>query len=296
MVSAEYQSYQSDLEESINKTIEDTEELLEYSKQLIARLQIRSYVKQKTVYRLNVFSAVYQRAQGIIVLSRARQTNDIAILLRSMWEHIADHRFVGMDRGNKYLEILKGVEYLSDLKQWRSIKRLREDYPDSETWRIQWSDKTIEDRIAESQSRLDQFNLNHPNANLEHYSRLLNRMKNLDDYNIVKYPKYRLLNQMEYRTIYSLMSQDVHSSIYGTIENSRFIETGMQIRLDKFDLDTLRYLTTMYNMYLDFISFIAVHYRLNDYERIRLFKSTAKNHHTEYIDLDKRRDAIISRM
>jgi len=275
-----------DLENAIEQAKDDLTVLLEYTKDMVGLLRIRSYVKQKTVYRMNVYSAIYQRVHAIISLVDAKQTNAANIQLRSIWEMLAAHWFVNMHAGNLYLEILQALEYRTKKKQWSAIKSLRNKYPNSNTWQDRWSDQVVDERVEWARVRLERFGLKHPGINLERYASLLSRLESLDDFNIANNPNYKFLAQMDYRTFYSLLSDDVHSTIYGTIENSRFTPTGLQIRLDKYDLDTLRCLTTAYSMLLDYASFISSHYKLMQAKEIRDFRKTEKNHHKLYMSFE----------
>ena len=278
--------YKKRLEASINNLELQLRDLLGYSQNTIELLVMSSYIKQKTVYRINIFSALYQRIEGIIVLSNAKQTNDINIILRSVWELLAEHNFVGMHRGNLYLEILAALEMLGTKKQWSAIKALREKYPNANTWQKQWSDELIEGRINWAVIRLTKFKIKHPTVNLSKYDRLLKRLEAVDAYNVAKYTNHKNLSQMDYRTVYSLFSDDVHSTLAGTIENSRFTQTGLQVRLDKYDLDTLRALTTAYSMLLDYINFIARHYRLNQAIEIKALRVVEKKQLQLYKELE----------
>jgi len=209
------------LDDAIKSTTKQLGELLKYSKEVIGSMRLKKYVKQKTVYRMNIYSAIYQRVQSFLFLIEKKQANTASILVRSTWEMLVAHDYVGMHKGNYYLEILRAIEMKSVNKQWKAIKKLREKYPDSETWRKQWSDELVDERIAWSDTRMKSFNNRNPKVNLGKHDRLLNRLESLDDYNLMKNPKYSGLTQMDYRTVYSVLSEDVHSTIYGTKDNSR---------------------------------------------------------------------------
>jgi len=283
-------TYLTELEEAIGQIVADEKVLLEESKNIIGLMRINGYIKQKTVFRMDIYSAMYQRIAGIISLTESKQTNAANIMLRSIWELLATHSFVGMHTGNKYLEILKAIDAQGTKKQWRAIQTLRANYPNSNTWEEQWSDQVIQDRIDWAERRLASFRLKNPNVNINSYERILDRLKAIDDYNLNKYPNYKNLLQMDYRTVYSLLSDDVHSSLYGLTENSRLTQTGLQVRLDKFDLDTLRNITTSYNMLLDFTAFLSRHYRLGQGSAIKIFRDTEKQHHQVYKSFEARRE------
>jgi hypothetical protein len=269
---------QAELESAITQLINELKDLLSYSKEVVGMLRIVRYLKQKTIYRMNIYSGIYQRTEGIIALVENKQTNGANILLRSTWELLAAHDFVGMHRGNLYLEILSALEGKSVKKQWTGIKNLRHKYPSSNTWQDRWSDELIEERINWGDAKLQRFRTKYPTINLNKYESLLGRLEAVDDYNIAKNPNHKFLSQMDYRTVYSLLSEDVHSTIYGTSKNTHLTNHGIDVRLDKFDLDSLRALVTAYGMLLSFTNFITRHYKLSQASRIRELRNIEKRH------------------
>ncbi|MDB5181166.1 MAG: hypothetical protein JWO54_929 [Candidatus Saccharibacteria bacterium] len=277
---------QAKVEEAVKSTLVELKQLLEYSSEAITKIKITPAVKRKTIYRLNLFSGIYQRIQGLVYLVENNQANAANILLRSAWELLAASDFVGMKRGNYYLEVFHGLEGSMIKKQWTQIKNLRASYPLANTWQKQWSDTVIDERIVFGDNQLKTFTDKYPQANINQHRTLQARLKQVDDYNRINKPELKPLAQMDYYTVYSLLSEDVHSTVYGTSKNTIISDTGIHVDLEKKGLDSLRNVTTAYSMLLNYTNMLARLYRLGQGEKIREFRAVEKAHHKLYKSLE----------
>ena len=193
-----------EVDEATSVAITELKDLLEYSKQTVSSITMRRYAKQKTQFRFNLFSSIYQRITGIVVLIENKQASAANVLLRSAWELLVANDFVNMKGGNYFLEVLHALEGAFIKHQWSKIKELRTQYPNSETFESRWSIDEIDKRIEFGRRQAERFTNKYPSDSLNNYRRLTQRIKKVDDYNILKTPRYKYLQQINYYTLYAV--------------------------------------------------------------------------------------------
>lgn len=269
-------------------------DLLAYSKRVVSSMRMRRYVKQKTRFRFNLFSAIYQRVTGIVVLIENKQASAANILLRSTWELLMANDFTNMRAGNYFLEALHALEGRFIKHQWTKIKGLRRDYPNSETFQARWSLGEIDKRIAFGARQAQRFTDKYPNDSLDNYKSLTKRIKKVDDYNIANTPNYKYLQQMNYYTLYAVLSDDVHATLYGSSSNSRYITGGIELALEKKGLVSLRIVTTAFSMLLNYMQFMNVVFKLKQGDEIREWRRREKEQHKIYMQLEERWNSATS--
>jgi hypothetical protein len=97
---AQNTEYIRDINQLKDEAISDLEGLLGFAKELLSSASFRHYIKAKTVIRYNTFSALYQRADAVLALTRANQGIAANILIRSMWETMAEYDFINLETSN----------------------------------------------------------------------------------------------------------------------------------------------------------------------------------------------------
>ncbi|HEV7952118.1 MAG TPA: hypothetical protein VGO98_01980 [Candidatus Saccharimonadales bacterium] len=92
---------------------------------------------------------------------------------------------------------------------------------------------------------------------------------------------------MDYYTVYALLSDDVHSTVYGTSENTIITETGVHVDLEKKGIDSLRNAVTAYSMFLNYINMMTRLYKLNQGGSIRGYRKIEKAQKDRYVALEE---------
>lgn len=287
-ISPEERELIQEVDAATSAALAELKELLEYSKQTVSLIRMRRYAKQKTKFRFNLFSSIYQRITGIVVLLENKQASAANVLLRSTWELLVANDFVNMKGGNYFLEVLHALEGKFIRHQWSKIKELRTQYPNSETFESRWSLDEIDKRIEFGERQVERFTSKYPSDSLSNYRSLTQRIKKVDDYNILNSPRYKYLQQMNYYTLYAVLSDDVHTTLYGTSTNSRNISGGIEIALEKKGLISLRIATTAYSMMLNYIHFMTIVFKLRQRDAIKGWRQMEKDQHEIYMQLDKK--------
>jgi len=206
-----------------------------------------------------------------------------------MWELLANHDFMAIDRGNFHIELLRALEASQQEKNWTGIQQLRAQYPLAETWRATLSDSTISAKIALYRSSKAKFEAKNANTQLNQFRTLYQRLKVVDDHLVGINPNHKAINQFDYRTVYSLLSDDVHATIYGTINNTRISSSGsIYVRLDEGGLKGLRNLSTGYLIMYNFLRAMNHTFRLGQANGLKQFKTKLPEHDKLYSDLEAR--------
>lgn len=268
---------------------EDLRELLEFSKTILNRPLLKDRPKAKTIMRLNTYSAMYQRAISVLELSKIEQGNVANIIIRSMWETLVTYDFINLNRGNVNADILLALESQQLMKNSKHIKQLREQYPDKNTWQTTLTDEKLDKHIKKRQNEINRFNKKYPTLKLGSYSNLINRLKVLDETLHSRDVKYDTITQFDYRTVYSVLSDDVHSTMIGNMGNTRLISgQGGQIRLDSPKMETLRSTQVAFTLFLNLVKSLNSNFRLNVGRDLRRFRSMSKTHDRNYSNIESR--------
>ena len=281
--------YVKDLNRLKGEAIADLEELLDFSKELIGSANFKNHIKAKTVIRYNTFSAMYQRADAVLALTRANQGNVANIIVRSMWETLAEYDFINLEKSNVNLEIRLATESKQQLSTWIDVQRLRKAHPQAETWKSIISDTDISQTIALRQAELENFSRTHPNIKLSTYKTLFDRLKAIDDSNLSKDSNYHTLTQFDYRSVYSLLSSNTHSTVVGNMHNTKIDpKTSIDIRLDAPLYETLRATYFAYKLFLRLLQNINRQQRLRMGDRIKELRAIDELHDNKFKELQDR--------
>lgn len=284
---AENPDYLKNINQLKDEAIADLEELLKFAKEeLFTIASFNHYIKAKTIIRYNTFSAMYQRTDAVLAATRANQGNVANIIVRSMWETMVDYDFINLETSNKNLEIRLASESKQQLSTWTDVQRLRASYPNAETWQSTISDSAITRTIARRRAELIKFNQSHPTINLSALLPLLGRLKAIDDHNLAKDPNFGTLTQFDYRSVYSLLSSDTHSTILGNMNNSRMNpKVSLEIRLDAPLYESVRAAHVAYKFFVKFLQSFNRTQKLKKGNKLRLFRATDKTHDKKYREL-----------
>lgn len=278
--------YIHDIHQLKNEAISELESLLVFAKELLSSASFKHYIKAKTVVRYNTFSALYQRADAVLALTRANQGNAANIIIRSMWETLAEYDFINLEASNINLEIRLASESKQQLSTWTDVQKLRLAYPNAETWKATISDKAIATTIARRKTELQKFSESHPNIKLDSYKSLLSRLKKIDDFNLSRNPDHKTLTQFDYRSVYSLLSGDTHSTVLGNMSNSRIEpKTSLEIRLDAPHYETVRAAHVAYKFLLKFLQDFNKNQKLKKGAELKAFRDIDKIHDNRYKEL-----------
>ena len=281
--------YVKDLNRLKGEAIADLEELLDFSKELIGSANFKNHIKAKTVIRHNTFSAMYQRADAVLALTRANQGNVANIIVRSMWETLAEYDFINLEKSNVNLEIRLATESKQQLSTWIDVQRLRKAHPQAETWQSIISDTDISQTIALRQAELENFSRTHPNIKLSTYKTLFDRLRAIDDSNLSKDSNYHTLTQFDYRSVYSLLSSNTHSTVVGNMHNTKIDpKTSIDIRLDAPLYETLRATYFAYKLFLRLLQNINRQQRLRMGDRIKELRAIDELHDNKFKELQDR--------
>jgi len=283
---AQNTEYIRDINQLKVEAISDLESLLGFAKELLSSANFRHYIKAKTRIRYNTFSALYQRADGVLALTRANQGNAANILVRSMWETLAEYDFINLETSNINLEIRLALESKQQLKTWKDVQRLRSTHPNAETWKATISDAAITRTIARREDELLRFSRLHPGTNLDSYKSLFSRLKKIDESNLSKNPDYQTLTQFDYRSVYSLLSDDTHSTVMGNIHNTRLQpKVSLEIRLEAPIYETVRAAHVAYKFLLKFLQSFNRNQKLRKGTELKVRRDTDKTHDKKYKEL-----------
>lgn len=283
---AQNTEYIRDINQLKDDAISDLEGLLVFAKELLSAANFNHYIKAKTVIRYNTFSALYQRADSVLALTRVNQGITANIIIRSMWETLAEYDFINLETSNINLEIRLASESKQQLSTWTDVQRLRSTYPNAETWRATISDAAIIRTIARRQVELLKFSQSHPNIRLDSYKSLLSRLKKIDDSNLSKKSDYQTLTQFDYRSVYSLLSSDTHSTVLGNIKNSRLKpKASLEVRLDAPIYETVRAAHSAYKLLLKFLQNFNRNQKLKKGAELIALRATDKTHDKQYKEL-----------
>lgn len=283
--------YLKDINELKQRVIDDLEDLLEFSTVLAGRDRIGRNLSIKTAVTYNIFSALHQRALSVIKLAEANQGTVANIVVRSMLETIADYEYMYLERSNKNIQVRLAHESNQQLTNWRSVKELRRNYPQANTWQNIISDDDIERTIQLRQSEVDKTKSDYPDVDLRQSSRLLSRLKEIDDYNVAKNSNHKDLWQFNYRTIYSILSSDTHSTLVGNMGNSRWHRgESLEIRLDSPPYEAVRALTEAFRLMLAVLQELNKRKRLNSGGDLAQFRKRGNSHSEEYHKLQSKYD------
>lgn len=280
------EEYVRDINQLKDEVIADLEELLVFAKVLLASANFRHYMKAKTVVRYNTFSALYQRVDAVLALTRVNQGNVANIIVRSIWETLIEYDFINLETSNINLRIRLASESKQQLGTWTDIQRLRATYPNAETWQATISDDAISKTIALRQKEQQKFRQSHPGIDLRHYKTLISRLKKIDNSNLSKNPNYKTLTQFDYRSVYSLLSFDAHSTVIGNMHNSRLDpKVSLEIRLDAPHYETVRAAHVAYKFFVKFLQIFNQSQKLKKGVELKTFRDTDKEHDKKYKDL-----------
>lgn len=280
------EEYIRDINQLKDEAIADLEGLLVFAKELLSSANFRHYMKAKTVVRYNTFSALYQRVDAVLALTRANQGNVANIIVRSIWETLIEYDFINLETSNINLRIRLASESKQQLTTWRDVQRLRATYPNAETWEATISNEAITRTIARRRAELSKFDQLHPGINLNSYQSLLSRLKKIDDSNLSKNPDYKTLTQFDYRGVYSLLSFDAHSTVVGNMHNSRLEpKVSLEIRLDAPHYETVRAAHVAYKFFVKFLQVFNRNQKLKKGAELKLFRDTDKMHDKQYKEL-----------
>lgn len=275
--------YIQEINQLKNDTISDFEELLTFAKELLSSAKFKNYIKAKTIIRYNTFSALYQRADAVLAMTRVNQGNAANIVVRSMWETLVEYDFINLQASNINLEIRLASESEQQLAIWTDVQRLRSTYPNAETWQKTISDDAIIRTIARRRAELSKFKQAHPSVNLNSYKSLILRLQEIDASSLSKNPNHRNLTQFDYRTFYSLLSSDTHSTVLGNMHNSRIEpKVSLEIRLDAPIYETVRSAQIAYKLLLKFLQNFNENQGLKKGEDLQPFRLADKKHNKDY--------------
>lgn len=280
------EKYIRDINQLKDEAIADLAALLVFAKALLSEVKFKCHIKTKTVLRFNTFSALYQRADSVLALTRANQGIAANMIIRSMWETLVDYDFMNLEMSNINLEIRLASESKQQLITWTDVQRLRLAHPNAETWKATISDAAITRTLARRQAELLKFSQLHPNVNLNLYQSLLSRLKKIDDSNLSKNPNYQILTQFNYRSVYSLLSGDTHSTILGNMNNSGSeSKASYKIRLDAPIYETVRAAHVAYKLLVKFLQNFNRNQKLKKGTELKAFRTTDKEHDKKYEEL-----------
>jgi hypothetical protein len=279
------EEYIRDINQLKDETISDLEGLLVFAKELLASDSYKRYVKAKTIVRYNTFSAIYQRADAVLALAKANQGTIANIIVRSMWETLIEYDFINLETSNLNLKIRLASESKQQLTNWSHIQKLRAAHPNAETWQTTISDTKIASTIALRQEELKKFKKQHPNVDLASYKPLIARLEKIDDFNLSRNPDYKSLTQFDYRTMYSLLSDDTHSTLIGNSGNSRQSEDSREIRLDAPVYETVQSACVAYKLLLKFLQSFNRSQKLKKGAELKALRDTDKEHSKKYKEL-----------
>lgn len=283
------QEYLKEVTQLKEEAISDLEELLAFAKKLGSSATFKNYVRAKTIVRHNTFSALYQRADGVVALAKVNQGSAASILLRSMWETLAEYDFINLVPSNLNLEIRLISESKQQLANWTHIQQMRAAHPNAETWQAIISDSKISSTIALRQTELQEFSQKYPSINLPSYQALLSRLAFIDNARLAKNPNLKTLTQFDYRTVYSLLSGDTHSTVIGNAGNSRSqAKISREIRLDAPHHDTLLATHVAYTLLLKFLQNFNQLEKLKQGAELADRRAINRRHEKEYEDLQKK--------
>lgn len=287
---AQNPEYVRDINQLKDEAIADLEELLKFAKEeLFSTANFNHYIKAKTMIRYNAFSAMYQRADAVLAATKANQGNIANIIVRSMWETMVDYDFINLEKSNINLEIRLASESKQQLSTWTDVKRLRATYPKAETWKSTISDDAIDRTITRRQNELAKFAQKHPTVNLNTLTPLLGRLKAIDDHNLAKNPDFETLTQFDYRSVYSLLSSDTHSTVLGNMNNSRLEpKVSLEIRLEAPIYETVRAAHVAYKFFVKFLQHFNRAQHLRKGSDLRQFRATDKSHDKKYQELQNK--------
>jgi hypothetical protein len=279
--------YIQDIGQLKDEAIVDLEGLLNFAKnELFSSANFNHFIKAKTILRYNAFSAMYQRADAVLALTRVNQGNVANIIVRSMWETMADYDFMNLETSNLNIEIRFASESKQQLSTWKDVQRLRAAYPSAETWQATISDSAITRTIARRQAELAKFARMHPGINLNFYQPFLGRLKAIDDSNLAKDPHFKTLTQFDYRSVYSLLSSDTHSTLLGNMNNTQIDpKVKLDIRLDAPLYESVRAAHVAYKFFLKFMQNINRTQRLKKGAKLKTFRAIDKTHDDKYTEL-----------
>lgn len=283
------EEYEQDIEHLNKNAVSDLERLLEFAHEILAAATFKKYLKAKTVFRYNTFSALYKRTDAILALGRANQGDSANIIVRSMWETLVEYDFVNLTTSNINLKIRLASESKQQLTAWSEVKRLRIAHPKAETWKKTISDEAIERVINRRESELLDFNQSHPNIKLGTYQTLLSRLKEIDSSNLSKNPEYKTLTQFDYRSIYSLLSFDTHSTVVGNMNNTRLKpKESLEIRLDTPPHEALRAMHVAYKFFLGFLRDFNQRQKLNKGVDLKTYRDIDNLHSEQYAKMQQK--------
>lgn len=213
------------------------------------------------------------------------------MVVRSLWETLAEYDFMNLEPSNIDLEVRLASESRQQLTTWKDVRRLRLAYPNAETWKATISDTAITRTVARRQAELLKFSLKHPSINLNLYQSLLSRLKMIDDSRLSKNPNFQTLTQFDYRSVYSLLSSDTHSTILGNMDNSRRdSNTSFQVRLDTPIYETVRAAHVAYKFFVKFLQDFNRNQKLKKGAELRVFRAIDKQHDKKYEELQAKYD------
>lgn len=280
------EAYVRDINQLKGEAINDLEELLAFAKDLLSSANFRHYMRAKTVVRYNTFSALYQRVDAVLALTRANQGSVANIIVRSIWETLIEYDFINLEKSNVNLRIRLASESKQQLTTWTDIQRLRTTYPNAETWQATISDNAISKTIALRQSEQQKFRQAHPNIKLGDYNRLISRLEKIDNSNLSKNPDHKTLTQFDYRSVYSLLSFDAHSTIIGNMHNSRLEpKVSLEIRLDAPRYEAVRAAHVTYKFFVKFLQVFNRNQKLKKGTELKAFRDIDKVHDKRYREL-----------
>jgi hypothetical protein len=280
------QEYLRDINQLKDETISNFEAFLVFAKELLASASFRHYVKAKTIICYNTFSALYQRADAVLALTRVNQGTTANIIVRSMWETLAEYDFINLETTNLNLEIRLASESKQQLSNWSHIQSLRATHPNAETWQATISDEKIASTIIRRQDELQRFSQKHSTINLNTYQSLLSRLEKIDNSRLSRDPDFKTLTQFDYRTVYSLLSGDTHSTVLGNAGNSRRQpKVSLEVRLDAPIYETVRAAHVAYKFLLKFLQDFNRNQNLNKGAELKVFRATDKAHDKRYAEL-----------
>ncbi len=280
---ADNEEYVKDINKLLDEATSDLEELLKFAKEMVSSAYFKGYIKAKTRIRYNIFSAMYQRADAVLAMTRANQGNAANIIVRSMWETLVEYDFINLETSNKNIDIRLATESRQQLATWTDVQKLRILHPNAETWRETISDDKISRSITRRKKELTKFKQDHPSINLDSYKSLLSRLKAIDEDNLSKNPDHKTLTQFDYRSIYSLLSSDTHSTILGNMGNSRIDpKISLEIRLDAAYYESVRAAHVAYKFLLKFLQELNRRQKLKKGSELRAIRTTDKQHDKKY--------------
>lgn len=166
---------------------------------------------------------------------------------------------------------------------------MRATYPNAETWQATISDDAISKTIALRQTEQQKFRQSHPDIDLYHYKSLISRLKKIDDSNLSRNPNYKTLTQFDYRSVYSLLSFDAHSTVVGNMHNSRLEpRDSLEIRLDAPHYETVRAAHVAYKFFVKFLGVFNHNQKLRKGIELKVFRDIDKVHDKRYRELQDR--------